>query len=423
MKTSRKIRYLWYFLFLFYPALSQEFWEEINIPNGVEIMCIETNNHGDIFLGVKNEGNPAGVYRSVDNGLNWELILNTENFAVLSLETDEKGKIYCGKNGFDRFWVSADNGETWDVIQLPPPSYGNIIKIFCVGQDTIYVSSWEPEGAFILRSFDAGITWESSFVTDHHNEYVSDIAISGTGDLFVSVSGFFTDQGGVYTSIDGGAAWDYVGLLNHQVMTVEINLNGDVFTGDWWTMLYEETPGIYALYFESRGFNLLLEAFHATDIIITEEDFIYATANEGVVRSFDNGQHWERIEDELPTVIKKLNLSYDGHLYAASYCQLVKSKEPVVGIEQQSYLSEKICIYPNPTDNFFNIKIPENIENSHKSEMSIYNILGKRVYQDALLATENGNIHRIMVRDLPTGIYLFEYCVNDKRYTSEFIKQ
>ncbi|PID26337.1 MAG: hypothetical protein CR982_10830, partial [Candidatus Cloacimonadota bacterium] len=66
--------------------------------------------------------------------------------------------------------------------------------------------------------------------------------------------------------------------------------------------------------------------------------------------------------------------------------------------------------------------IPENIENSHKSKISIYNILGKRVYQDDLLATKSEKIHRIMISDLPTGIYLFEYCVNNERYTSKFIK-
>jgi hypothetical protein len=63
-------------------------------------------------------------------------------------------------------------------IVLASPSYGNIMKILCVGQDTICVSSWESEGAFIAKSFDTGGTWKHIFVTDNQNGCVSDIAIS-----------------------------------------------------------------------------------------------------------------------------------------------------------------------------------------------------------------------------------------------------
>lgn len=406
-------------------SFSQDFWEQLYFPDSTQITCIETNDLGHIFVGVMNEGNPGGLYRSIDNALTWNLVLDAGNFTVQSITINEVGKIYCGKTGFDRFLVSEDNGETWETIELPPPSFGNIMKILCVGQDTIYVSSWESEGAFITKSFDAGETWEHSFVTDHQNEYVSDIAISNTGDLFVSVSGFFVDQGGVYKSVDGGTMWEYAGLLNHQVLTIEINSNNDVFTGDWW-MMNSDAPGVYALYGGSMGFELVFDAYSVTDIVITEENIIYATANEGVVRSSDNGQTWEIIEDELSSNIKFLNISYDGYLYGASSHRLVKSiNSIIIGIDtnRQSDLSRDICAYPNPVNDILNVNIPTGIENSKTGEIRICNLFGELVYRSDLSTLKVGESYQLIINNLSRGIYLLECCVDDKKYTSKLIKK
>lgn len=406
-------------------SFSQDFWEQLYYPDSTNIMCIETNDLGYIFVGVINEGNPGGLYRSVDNALTWELVLDAGNFMVQSIAINEFGKIYIGKTGFDRFMVSEDNGNTWDVIELPPPSYGNIMKIYCVGHDTIYVSSWESEGAFITKSFDAGETWEHSFVTDHQNEYCSDIAISNTGDLFVSVSGFFIDQGGVYKSDDFGVTWEYAGLLNHQVLTIEINSNNDVFTGDWW-VINNDTPGIYAFYEGNSGFELVFDAYFVTDIVITAENIIYATANEDVVRSSDNGQTWEIIEDELSSNIEFLSISYDGYLYGARSHRLVKSINPVItGIDadMQSALTEDICVYPNPADDVLNVKVVTGIEDNHSIEIRIYNHSGKLVGRSEFSTSKVEEFFNLSINNLSGGIYLLECFDDDKIFTSKFFKK
>lgn len=223
---------------------AQDFWEQLYFPDTVTIRCITTDDQGNIFIGVGNSNEAGGVYRSTDNAQTWELVYDNNSFAVLSIAINENGRIYAGKNGSSRLIVSENIGESWEEINLPPPSYGNVMKILCIGQDTIYVSTWEDEGSFITFSFNGAETWEYSYVTDHPNEYISDIDVSNTGEIFVSLNGYFVDQGGVYKSADGGATWTYVGLLNHQVMTLEINSNDDVFTGDWWVM-NNDTPGIH----------------------------------------------------------------------------------------------------------------------------------------------------------------------------------
>ena len=401
-------------------SYSQDFWEQLYFPDSINIMCITTNNQGHIFAGVSNDGNSGGLYRSTDNAQAWELVLDAGNFMVQSIAINENGYIYVGKTGFGIFMVSSDNGDTWEEIELPINS--NIMKILCVGQDTIFVSIWADNGAFLTRSFDSGETWESCFITDHPNEYVSDIAISNTGDIYVSVSAFFMDMGGVYKSEDGGATLEYIGLLNHQVMTIEINSNDDVFTGDWWVMNYE-TPGIHTLYEGAGGFELIFDAYHATDIVINSENHIYATANEGVVRSFDNGQTFEYIDDDLSSNMKILHIGYEGFLYAARYNRLVKSINPIVtGIDENKRINlfANIRLFPNPVVDVLYVNIVSNSNNRYARKVRIYNLFGELILRNE--TTISGDYFRLDVSNLAVGFYLIEILNDNKIFTSNFIK-
>lgn len=401
----------------------QNFWEQLYFPDSTHIKCIETNSLGYIFVGVINDGNPGGLYRSIDNAQTWELVLDAGNFMVQSLAIDESGKIFIGKTGFDRFMVSQDNGDTWEAIEIPPPSYGNVMKILCVGQDTIYVSTWESEGSFLTFTFDGAETWEYTYVTDNPNEYISDIAVSNTGEIFVSQNGYFVGQGGVYKSDDGGATWTYVGLLNHQVMTLEISSNDDVFTGDWWVMNNDIT-GIHALYEGTNAFDLIFDSYFVTDIVIDSNDNIYATANDGVVKSANNGLTFEQIEDELSSTIEFLHIGSDEHLYGIRFNRLVKSIYPIeTGTNGNSNYgtTELIKIYPNPAHSFLKIyqSSKSNIDNF--CEVFIYNIYGKLIYTNEKISLKE--YYQLDVSLLARGFYIIKIQQNGNLYKSSFIKQ
>jgi hypothetical protein len=393
---------------------SQDFWEQLYFPDTATIRCIITNNQGHIFIGTGNSQETGGVYRSTDNAQNWDLVLDIGSFGVLSLEINSEGIIYAGTNqGFHGLYVSYNNGQSWDDINLPPPSYGNVIKILCIGQDTIYVSTWETEGSFITYSFDSGYTWEYSYVTDHPNEYVSDIDITSTGEIFVSVSGFFWDQGGVYKSGDNGFSWEYVGLFNHQVITLEINSTNDVFTGDWWVM-NNDTPGIYALYTGTNTFDLIFDAYHATDIVIDANDHIYAAANEGVVYSYDDGQTFEQIEDELSATIEFLYIGSDGHIYGIRFNRLIKSIYPIITGTNENYnkgMNELVKAYPNPFNETTQIWFK--LENESSVMINIYDYTGKRIKSMDQGTMEKGTHWVEFCSDgLIAGIYFYSLEVN-----------
>jgi hypothetical protein len=336
------------------------------------------------------------------------------------MDIDANGYINAGKNGPgpNRFMISKNNGQSWEDIPLPPPSFGNVLKILCIGQDTIYVSTWEVEGSFILFSFDGAETWDYRYVTNHSNEYVSDIELSNSGELFVSLNGYFYNQGGVYKSDDAGVNWEYVGLLNHQVMAIALNSNRDVFTGDWWIM-DDETIGIHALYENANNFELIFDANYVTDIVIDLNGNIYAAANEGVVLSVDNGLTFNYIEDELSANIEFLHIASDGHLYGTRFNRIVKSIDPITGVGASYTNGITSKAYPSPASFYLYIEIPEP-RPSTIYELHIYDMFGKIVYENK--ACLNANPFYIDVSLLTAGYYLVEIRQNNKIYKSSFVK-
>ncbi|MDY0104120.1 MAG: T9SS type A sorting domain-containing protein [Lentimicrobium sp.] len=418
MKAGIKIALLVFLIGFTTSLFSQDFWEQLYFPDSVNIKCLATNNQGHIFVGVGSSNESDGIYRSIDNAQTWEFVYNNNDFAVLSMDIDENGYIYVGKNGYNRLIVSKTNGQSWEDISLPPSSVGNVMEILCIGQDTIYVSTWEVEGSFILFSFDGAETWDYRYVTDRPNEYISDIELSSTGEVFVSTSGYFWDQGGVYRSDDAGLSWEYAGLLNHQVLTLAINSNDDIFTGDWW-VINNDTSGIYALYDGLNAFDLLLGAYHVTDIAIDLNDNIYAAANDGVVYSFDNGLTFNHIEGDLSANIEFLHIASDGHLYGTRFNRIVKSIDPITGVGASYTNGITSKAYPNPASFYLYIEIPEP-RPSTIYELHIYDMFGKIVYENK--ACLNANPFYIDVSLLTAGYYLVEIRQNDKIYKSSFVK-
>lgn len=419
MKTGLRIGLIIILTIHITSLFSQNFWEQLYFPDSVYIRCIATNEPGDIFVGVGYDNQTGGVYRSIDNGQSWDLAYDNGVFGVLSIAINDEGNIYVGKNGVDRLIVSKDNGENWDNIDLSPSSYGNVLKIFCVGRDTLYVSTWETIGSFITYSFNGGESWQYSYVNDHPNEFVSDIDISSTGEVFVSTSGFFWDQGGVYKSDDAGANWEYVGLLNHQVLTLKLNSNNEVFTGDWW-VINNDTPGIHALYEGTNTFDLIFDAYHVTDIVIDSDETIYAAASEGVVYSLDNGITFRRIEDELSSYLEYLHIGYNGYLYGTNQDKLVKSIDPITGVGGNYVKGIIGNAYPNPASTCLFVEVEPNSRLDDLYDIYIFDILGKIVYKNEKhFITDYISID---VSQLITGFYMLSIRQNDKIYKSSFVK-
>ena len=427
IKTLIRLKNLFLFILLFlfiHQAHSQDFWEQLNFPSDtLSIKCITTNDAGDIFLGLGDAYETGGVLRSTDNGESWELVYNYQ-FSVLSIACNDNGYIYIGKNGPDQFAVSKDNGNTWENIEWIDPYYGNVMSIYCKGQDTVYVSTWQTLGAFILFSFDSGESWEQIYVTDNHDEYISDIDITSDGIIYVSTMGYFFDQGGVYKSEDGGYTWDYVGLLNHQILALEINSNNDVFTTDWWVIDYNENPGIHALYNGTDEFVPIFASTDGRDLAINNEDEIYACVGSYEVYSQDDGQTFEFVEDdELPTNhLYNLHIDNENYIYGTNPKFIVKSIKPTTtGINTPNEtIKKKIQIHPNPVGDMLNAYVDASHINNSTAIVNIYDVSGQLQYKSTTALTNNQL--KTNTTHLTSGIYVLKIYVDNQIFTQKFIK-
>jgi hypothetical protein len=385
-------------------------------------MCITTNSEGHVFIGTGHPQNGSGVYRSTNFGQSWEVVYNAGPFMVQSIASTDDGDIYVGKTGPDEFMVSENNGDTWEAIDLP--FNGNIMKIFPSGEDTLYVSRWENNGALLLRSANGGITWDSLFSTiDHPGEYISDIAISTSKDIFVSLMCYSENMGGVYKTTDNGVTWEFIGLLNHQVMTIEINSNDDVFTGDWFTML-NEVPGVYAIYSGMNAFELIHQEGEITEILINSEGFIYATTYGGVVVSTNNGNSFEYIDQDISRQMNLAHLDHEEFIYIANQNYLARSKKPTVGVFEYDNIERnirRINIYPNPANIVLNVTAYPELTSRGTLAINIYDATGKLVakYESTL---QKKNL-QIDVSDLESGIYLIHLFGNDINVIEKFSKR
>ncbi len=421
MKTKTNLL-LALMLISFAPMLhAQDFWERIAFPDSVTIRCMALNQQGHIFVGTGCHGETGGVYRSRDDGQSWECVYDNQNHGVLSIGMNSKGHIYVGKNGFDVLIYSENNGEDW--ISLHPPLEVNIVKIFCVGVDTVFISQWASEGPFVAYSYDRGKNWDSTYMAAQLEPYVSDIAIDNNGCLYAGVHGYYSGDGGLYKSEDWGKSWNYIGLVNHQVNAVAVNSNNEVFTGDWSASSgHSQISGVYAMYEGSDTFELIMESVEITDIAIAENDDIYMTAYYWTLASYDNGQSFTVLAEPFQSSAREMVFAENGHIYGYSTSFIVKSTEPVITAVQEngnSFKDQILSLYPNPISKYLNLAIV-----GHKNTEPIYVELidseGREVYKQTFISSDK---MRLDLGHLPVGLYFARVRTNKELLYRKFIKR
>lgn len=95
------------------------------------------------------------------------------------------------------------------------------------------------------------------------------------------------------------------------------------------------------------------------------------------------------------------------HIYedgnSADYITLTLDTE-TAGVNDISQTGD-ITIYPNPANDYFSIKLPDNIKNP---ELKISNIIGKTVLKTSI----NSSKTKVNIKDLPSGIYFVSVISN-----------
>ena len=89
-------------------------------------------------------------------------------------------------------------------------------------------------------------------------------------------------------------------------------------------------------------------------------------------------------------------------------------KHSAIVLSTDNYEKLDIKFYPNPTEKYINIR---NINNEQIKEINIYNVLGKKVA--SFITPEK----KINIQPLSKGIYILKFEIDNKLYSTKFIKK
>jgi hypothetical protein len=421
---KKTLTFLSLVLLLSFPRMyAQDFWETLPFPDTAHVYCMAVNNQGHVFVGAGSHNTVGGVYRSMDGGLNWEFMLNMGDFGVLSIEIDNQGIIYAGTNhAFHPLYASDDNGATWE--KLPIPTNLNVITIKSKGSDTLYVSLWVGNGPLVLKSDDGGFNWDTIFYDQPPTftvQYVTDIAISESGIIYLGLSGYFPDSGGVYKSEDDGATWELCGLFNHMVSSLALNSENDLFAGVWGGTYGIAEPGLHVLRNGEEQWTILLSGPSITDIAISSIDHIYLGSHgpNGVIRSLDNGLSFEMVTDGLVLgIINGLTIDINSYIYAFNI-KISRSINPLVSVFElgNENISQKLRLFPNPARDFLQVEFTKSIAGPVKLEL--FDLTGRKALENSFQSNSNGlQRETINIGSLKKGVYILRVHYGDNAVQS-----
>lgn len=406
-----------------YQAYSQNFWETLPFPDSTDVKCISPNYNGHLFVGAGKIGNSGGLYRSGDSGQTWELVFDNGEFMIYPIQINDLGDIYIGKRGGNQLLVSYDNGDNWDTILYP--GLGNITAIQTLGQDTILVSSWESNGAFLARSYNNGSTWDTVFTTNNSNEYIQDIINTDDGNIYIGLTSYSENAGGVYKSVDGGNTWMFSGLFNHMISSLEINSSDDIFASSRGILQVGLEPGLFVLRNGEDEWQVLVNGPFIEDVVTNSIDHIYYSSN-SIYRSLDNGTTFEYIGNGLPSSPMGFMAIDDyGFLYLTSESSsnfLAKSINSTVSIyDIFSSENKQVLLYPNPVNNSFTVVKTSDFQNIDVI-ICIYDPSGKLHIRYKTTLCQNKL--KVNVNSLPMGYYILEIIDHHtkSKETAKFIK-
>ena len=196
-----------------------------------------------IFIGGYGQFQPdspeekAAVLRSTDAGLTWSMILvgDSEDTSISSMSASQNGAIFASNFFEGATYRSLDNGDTWTMME----KHVRAIQVFAASDGKVY-SIYLRHVDYILRiSSDDGATWSDvtlpvDCVESHSGLYsVGSIAEDTNGTIWLGCS----DPANVYTTIDSGTTWTYIGEVA-ELYDANIITGGD---GNVYTYGYNRT--------------------------------------------------------------------------------------------------------------------------------------------------------------------------------------
>ena len=201
-------------------------WQHLGLEQTERIAAIEVSSQSsdEVFVcatgALWNDSEERGVYRTTDQGKNWERVLyinQATGCSDLVMDPNNPNILFAGMWEFRRYpdyftsggegsglYRSVDGGDTWEELTqgLPDDEKGRIALAIAASQSTTVYATIESENTALYRSDDMGKSWQrksDSGMVQMRPFYFGELKVDPEDPERVYKPSFIT-----VTSVDGG---------------------------------------------------------------------------------------------------------------------------------------------------------------------------------------------------------------------------
>ena len=389
------------------------------------------------------------IYQSSLNA-QWQMVDSITAGAIQCIEfvNSDTGFVY---NDWATMRKTSDGVQSWDTCKSAFESY--IFDIDFADANVGYAvgGAWFPFAKYyangIMKTVDGGATWDSIF-GNYHGGVFTDVEVLSANEFFA------VGEGWACHSSDGGVTLDTMMVsqsINERFLKISFlttqhgyllsqifiqnqgaayQLYETVDRGNTWQMMYSDTvsnSGFSDFIFNSSGDGMIVGekgqvrinkgsnswtavALPDTALWLHKLDIadgkVYAIGSKVAVArqnrlfsSIDFGMSWQQEPITLDTLDHITDLSFpDGGVgYFTTYKKLYKNSS-LISITDN--IMQKVGIFPNPSDDFVQLNLPEEF----LGDVRIVNSMGQEVA--SWKSVKNGT--QLDVSDIPSGVYFVD---------------
>ncbi|MBI2837859.1 MAG: hypothetical protein HYX75_06070 [Acidobacteria bacterium] len=224
---------------------------------------------------------------------------------AIAVDPRDSTRVYAAHWEDDVFRRSDDGGVTWQATGTIPytEAIGYNLTIDPSDSEVLYIET-DPEycsscDAALLRSTDAGVTWE---ILQYEDGVDGPIAIHPrNGSILYRADNY---SGRVYRSVDGGVTWSVLAGLPREGLSITIDKSAQpiVLVGTA-SGIYRSTDGGASWIAANTGLPGDGSSTMATMLSAsgTEAGIVYAATDRGLYRTIDGGAQWTRVSASFDT--------------------------------------------------------------------------------------------------------------------------